>query len=67
MAVMGRQHPRNGEERFFEYHDELASVLDRRSRVRPMRDYCSELLLSGARKSVKPVATPARRLVGGIV
>ena len=60
---MGRQQPRDGEERFSAYLDELASVMGRVSRVGPMRDYCTGLLLPGERKSVEPIAAvtaPAR-------
>jgi SRSO17 transposase len=53
---MGRQQPRDGEERFCAYLDELAGVLGRVSRVGPMRDYCTGLLLPGERKSVEPIA-----------
>jgi len=53
---MGRQQPREGEERFCAYLDELAGVLGRVSRVGPMRDYCTGLLLPGERKSVEPIA-----------
>ena len=44
------------EERFSSYLDELASVMGRVSRVGPMRDYCTGLLLPGERKSVEPIA-----------
>lgn len=60
---MGRRQPRNGEERFSAYLDELASVIGRVSRIGPMRDYCTGLLLPGERKSVEPIAAvtaPAR-------
>ena len=45
-----------GAERFAAYLDELASVIGRVSRVGPMRDYCTGLLLPGERKSVEPIA-----------
>ena len=45
-----------GAERFSAYLDELASVIGRVSRVGPMRDYCTGLLLPGERKSVEPIA-----------
>jgi SRSO17 transposase len=60
---MGRQQPRDGEERFCAYLDGLAGVMGRVSRVGPMRDYCTGLLLPGERKSVEPIAAvtaPAR-------
>ena len=53
---MGRQHPRDSEGRFSAYLDELASVMGRVSRVGPMRDYCTGLLLLCERKSVEPIA-----------
>jgi SRSO17 transposase len=53
---MGRQQARDGEERFSAYLDGLASVMGRVSRVGPMRDYCTGLLLPGERKSVEPIA-----------
>jgi SRSO17 transposase len=64
---MGRQQPRDGEERFSAYLDELAGVMGRVSRVGPMRDYCTGLLLPGERKSVEPIAAvTARPLVGRV-
>lgn len=60
---MGRQQPGGGEERFCAYLDELSGVMGRTSRVGPMRDYCTGLLLPGERKSVEPIAAvtaPAR-------
>ena len=53
---MDGQRSRSGEERFSSYLDELASVMGRVSRVGPMRDYCTGLLLPGERKSVEPIA-----------
>ena len=50
---MGRQPPREEAERFSVYLDELAGVVGRVSRVGPMRDYCTGLLLPGERKSVE--------------
>jgi SRSO17 transposase len=53
----------NSEERFSAYVDGLASVIGHADRVRPLRDYCSGLLLPGDRKSVEPMAAitaPAR-------
>jgi SRSO17 transposase len=60
---MGGQQTRGGEERFCAYLDELSGVMGRTSRVGPMRDYCTGLLLPGERKSVEPIAAvtaPAR-------
>ena len=53
---MDGQRSRGGAERFSCYLDELASVMGRVSRVGPMRDYCTGLLLPGERKSVEPIA-----------
>jgi SRSO17 transposase len=53
---MGRQQAGDGEERFSAYLDVLAGVVGRVSRVGPMRDYCTGLLLPGERKSVEPIA-----------
>ena len=44
------------EERFAAYVDELASVLGHADRKRPLRDYCTGLMLPGERKSVEPMA-----------
>jgi SRSO17 transposase len=43
-------------ERFASYLDGIASVLGHAARVRPMRDYCTGLLLPCERKSVEPIA-----------
>lgn len=51
------------DERLSKYLDGLASVIGRVSRVGPLRDYCTGLLLSVGRKSVEPIAAataPAR-------
>jgi SRSO17 transposase len=53
---MDGQRSRSGGERFSAYLDGLASVMGRVSRVGPMRDYCTGLLLPGERKSVEPIA-----------
>src|SRR3972149_1192085 len=53
---MGRQQLRESEDRLCAYLDELAGVMGRVSRVGPMRDYCTGLLLPGERKSVEPIA-----------
>lgn len=47
---------RDGDERLARYLDGLASVIGRRSRVGPLRDYCTGLLLPCERKSVEPIA-----------
>ena len=46
----------DGDARFSTYLNGLASVMGRVSRVGPMRDYCTGLLLPGERKSVEPIA-----------
>src|SRR3954453_19171569 len=68
MWVMARamevaKEPRRGEARFAAYLDEIAAVLGHPSRAAAARDYCTGLLLPGARKSVEPMAAriePAR-------
>ena len=60
---MGTQQPGSSDARFCLYLDSLASVIGRVSRVGPLRDYCTGLLLPGERKSVEPIAAvtaPAR-------
>ena len=60
---MGTQEPGSSDARFCLYLDSLASVIGRVSRVGPLRDYCTGLLLPGERKSVEPIAAvtaPAR-------
>jgi SRSO17 transposase len=42
--------------RFASYVEELASVLGHADRARPLRDYCTGLILPGERKSVEPMA-----------
>ena len=51
------------EARFAAYVEGLASVIGHTERVRPLRDYCTGLMLPGERKSVEPMAArtaPAR-------
>lgn len=51
------------EARFASYVAELGSVLGHAERLRPLRDYCTGLMLPGERKSVEPMAArtaPAR-------
>ena len=51
------------EARFSAYVDALGSVIGHADRVRPLRDYCTGLVLPGDRKSVEPMAAktdPAR-------
>ena len=53
---MDRQRSDASAKRFSAYLDELASVTGHAARIRPMRDYCTGLLLTGERKSVEPIA-----------
>src|SRR5262245_36859333 len=51
------------EARFAEYVSGLGSVIGQAERTRPLRDYCTGLMLPGERKSVEPMAArtaPAR-------
>src|SRR5436189_353800 len=51
------------ETRFAEYVGGLGSVIGHAERTRPLRDYCTGLMLPGERKSVEPMAArtaPAR-------
>src|SRR5262245_41079001 len=53
---MGSRRSHESDERFSNYLDTLAGVIGHASRVGPMRDYCTGLLASCARKSVEPIA-----------
>ena len=49
--------------RFASYVEELAGAMGHADRARPLRDYCTGLMLPGERKSVEPIAArtdPAR-------
>jgi SRSO17 transposase len=46
----------DSETRFAEYVAGLGSVIGHAERVRPLRDYCTGLMLPGERKSVEPMA-----------
>ena len=46
----------SSEARFAEYVDALTAVLGREDRARPLKDYCTGLLMPGERKSVEPMA-----------
>ncbi len=46
----------SSESRFFDYVGSLAAVLGREDRARPLKDYCTGLLMPGERKSVEPMA-----------
>ncbi|HEY0909240.1 MAG TPA: IS701 family transposase [Bradyrhizobium sp.] len=53
----------DSETRFAEYVAGLGSVIGHEERTRPLRDYCTGLMLPGERKSVEPMAArtaPAR-------
>src|SRR5438876_5432591 len=53
----------DSEARFADYVAGLGSVIGRVERTRPLRDYCTGLMLPGERKSVEPMAArtaPAR-------
>src|SRR3977135_2798517 len=53
----------DSETRFAEYVAGLGSVIGHVERTRPLRDYCTGLMLPGDRKSVEPMAArtaPAR-------
>jgi len=56
MAVKMGHGAQSSETRFAEYVDSLATVLGREDRVRPLKDYCTGLLMPGERKSVEPMA-----------
>jgi SRSO17 transposase len=46
----------DSETRFAEYVAGLGSVIGHMERTRPLRDYCTGLMLPGERKSVEPMA-----------
>ena len=46
----------DSETRFAEYVAGLGSVIGHVERTRPLRDYCTGLMLPGERKSVEPMA-----------
>jgi SRSO17 transposase len=48
---------RSDDEQAFEgYLDTLSAAMQHRSRERPLRDYCTGLLVPDGRKSVEPIA-----------
>jgi SRSO17 transposase len=60
---MNLKHGGDSEARFAGYVEGLASVIGHADRARPLRDYCTGLMLPGERKSVEPMAArtaPAR-------
>src|SRR2546429_1893674 len=53
----------DSEARFAAYVEDLVSVIGHADRAKPLRDYCTGLMLPGERKSVEPMAArtaPAR-------
>lgn len=60
---MDRQRLKTSESRFAAYVEGLVKVIGHKDRERPLRDYCTGLMLRGERKSVEPIAAvtaPAR-------
>jgi SRSO17 transposase len=53
---MGRRRQDTSETRFSAYVDGLISVIGHADRARPLRDYCTGLLMPCERKSVEPMA-----------
>jgi len=53
---MGLGSGTDSESRFLGYMAGLSSVIGHADRVRPLRDYCTGLLVSCGRKSVEPMA-----------
>jgi SRSO17 transposase len=53
---MGRRRQDTSETRFSAYVDRLISVIGHADRARPLRDYCTGLLMPCERKSVEPMA-----------
>ena len=47
---------RSSEERFSSYVSGLVSVIGHADRARPLKDYCTGLLMPCERKSVEPMA-----------
>jgi SRSO17 transposase len=56
MAAKMEHGAQSSESRFFDYVGSLAAVLGREDRARPLKDYCTGLLMPGERKSVEPMA-----------
>jgi SRSO17 transposase len=60
---MNLKHGKDSEARFAAYVEGLSSIIGHADRTRPLRDYCTGLMLPGERKSVEPMAArtaPAR-------
>src|SRR5882757_5245825 len=53
---MGRRGQDTSETRFSAYVNDLVSVIGHADRARPLRDYCTGLLMPCERKSVEPMA-----------
>ena len=53
---MGRRGQDTSEKRFSAYVDRLVSVIGHVDRARPLRDYCTGLMMPCERKSVEPIA-----------
>jgi len=53
---MGRRGKGTSETRFTAYVDDLVGVIGHADRARPLRDYCTGLLMPCERKSVEPMA-----------
>ena len=53
---MGRRGQDTSETRFSAYVNDLVSVIGHADRARPLRDYCTGLLMPCERKSVEPIA-----------
>jgi len=53
---MSLQDCAGSDERFSSYVEGLAGVIGHADRVKPLRDYCSGLLMPCERKSVEPLA-----------
>src|ERR1700733_2526377 len=56
MAATMAHEAQSSEARFAKYVDALTAVLGREDRARPLKDYCTGLLMPGERKSVEPMA-----------
>src|SRR5215207_5873441 len=55
-AEMGLPKAEGSESRFAEYVEGIVSVIGHADRARPLRDYCTGLMLPCERKSVEPMA-----------
>jgi SRSO17 transposase len=55
-AVMDHRRSGTSESRFAAYVEGLVSVIGHADRARPLRDYCTGLVMPGERKSVEPMA-----------